>query len=296
MTDTRFAVLGTGSNETNPELVEAWQALGLDCELVEPAEARRRCADYDAALARLDVLPTLDGVEPGLLELYWLERDGFPLHNSARALLSTHDKLRTAVALRRARVPHPPTTRLTSRTGLVTPSPPVVLKPRFGSWGRDVRLCQTRRDVQHCLDEFATRPWFRRHGVLVQEVVPSAGRDLRVLVARRGVVGAIERLAAAGEWRTNISVGGTKRSATPSPAACNLAVAAVAAVGADLVGVDLLPLADGGYTVIELNGAADFDDDYSLAGGDVYADAAVALGFLPHPRTRGRSGVAVAAR
>jgi RimK family alpha-L-glutamate ligase len=296
MTNTRFAVLGTVSNETNPELVEAWRALGLDCELVEPAEARRRRADYDAALARLDVLPTLDGVEPGLLELYWLERNGCRVHNSARALLSTHDKLRTAVALRRARVPHPPTTHLTSRPGSVTPSPPVVLKPRFGSWGRDVRLCQTRRDVQHCLDDFATRPWFRRHGVLVQEVVPSSGRDLRVLVARRGVVGAIERLAAAGEWRTNTSVGGTKRSATPSRAACNLALAAVAAVGADLVGVDLLPLADGGYTVIELNGAADFDDDYSLAGGDVYADAAVALGFLPHPRTGGRSGVAVAAR
>jgi RimK family alpha-L-glutamate ligase len=296
MMDTRVAVLGTGSNETNSELVDAWCALGQDCELVEPAEARRRCAEYDAALARLDVLPTLDGVEPGLLELYWLERDGLRVHNSARALLSTHDKLRTAVALKRARVPHPPTTHLTSRTGFVTPSAPVVLKPRFGSWGRDVRLCQTDRDVRRCLDEFVTRPCFLRHGVLVQEVVPSAGRDLRVLVAGRCVVGAIERLAAAGEWRTNVSVGGTKRPATPSPAACNLAVAAVAAVGADLVGVDLPPLADGGYTVIELNGAGDFDDDYSLAGGDVYADTAVALGFLPHLRNRGRSGVAVAAR
>jgi hypothetical protein len=48
-------------------------------------------------------------------------------------------------------------------------------------------------------------------------------------------------------------------------------------LGADLVGVDLLP--DGaGFTVIELNGAVDFDDpEYSTPGDNIYAAIAEAL-------------------
>jgi hypothetical protein len=51
----------------------------------------------------------------------------------------------------------------------------------------------------------------------------------------------------------------------------------VRALGLDLAGVDLLPLPTGRYVVIELNGAVDFDRDYSLAGRDVFADVARAL-------------------
>ena len=116
---TRVALLGTGANETNLELVAAWRARGIDCDLIAPADARR-CVDYDVAVARLDVLPTLDGVEPGLLELLWLERRGLPVRNSARSLLDTHDKLRTAAALARAGLPHPHTAH---RKGSPAPLP-----------------------------------------------------------------------------------------------------------------------------------------------------------------------------
>jgi glutathione synthase/RimK-type ligase-like ATP-grasp enzyme len=100
-----------------------------------------------------------------------------------------------------------------------------------------------------------------------------------LLVAGGRVVGAVERHAALGEWRTNVSVGGRKLPATPPPAARALGVAAAGAVGADLVGVDLLPTPTG-YTIIELNGAVDFDDDYCV-DGDVYAAVANALGIEP---------------
>ena len=61
------------------------------------------------------------------------------------------------------------------------------------------------------------------------------------------------------------------------PEACALALTAAAAVEADLVGIDLLPLPDGGYIVLEVNGAVDFTSDYSLGGRDVFADVAEAL-------------------
>ena len=121
-----------------------------------------------------------------------------------------------------------------------------------------------------------------RQGALVQELVPPVGYDLRLVVAAGVVVGAIRRLAAPHEWRTNASLGGSRRKARPVAAASALGIAAAAAIGADLVGVDLLPAGDG-YTVIELNGAVDFDDLYSLDGQDVLREAAVALGLLRAP-------------
>jgi glutathione synthase/RimK-type ligase-like ATP-grasp enzyme len=90
------------------------------------------------------------------------------------------------------------------------------------------------------------------------------GHDLRILVAAGQVVGAIKRVAAPGEWRTNIALGGTRMPVVPPPAACELAIAATAAIGADLVAVDLLPTGPGRFCVIELNGAADFGPEYSL--------------------------------
>ena len=57
-----------------------------------------------------------------------------------------------------------------------------------------------------------------------------------------------------------------------------MAVRAAAAVGGDLVGVDLLP-DEGGWRVIEINGAVDFTDDYALDGRDVFGLAVAA--FVP---------------
>lgn len=272
----RVAVLGSASNKTNPELIAAWMAQGIDCVLVDPQEARR--CDRDVFVARIDVLPTLDGIEPGLLELLLLERRGAIVLNRAAALLATHDKLRSGAALERARLPYPPTRHFPPSRTTWLPRAPVVLKPRFGSWGRDVRLCRTDSEVHGALHELRSRSWFRRHGVLAQSLIPSAGFDVRVLVAGGRVAGAIERHPRPGEWRTNISVGGERRETILDAEACELAVAAAAAVGADLVGVDLMPLPEGGYTVIELNGAVDFDSTYR-PGGDIYAAVADALGF-----------------
>jgi RimK family alpha-L-glutamate ligase len=278
-TGSRVIVLGRADNETNVALVAAWTAQGLECAVVDPYELRPD--PHAVVLARLDVLPTLDGVEPGLLHLLLAERRGALVLNRTKALLTTHDKLRTAAALERAHLPHPQTRHL--RYGQIgsPPSAPVVLKPRFGSWGRDVRLCRTDVEVRDALGELRSRGWFRRHGAIAQEVIATQGFDMRVLVADHQVVGAIERHPQPGEWRTNISVGASARTTVPDETACALAVAAAEAAGADLVGVDLMPLPGGGYALIELNGAADFDPDY-VFGGDIYAQVAEAL-HLPVP-------------
>jgi glutathione synthase/RimK-type ligase-like ATP-grasp enzyme len=101
---------------------------------------------------------------------------------------------------------------------------------------------------------------------------------LRIVVAHDHVVGAISRVAAPGEWRTNVALGAQRRRMIPPPEACALALAATRATGAELVGVDLLPDGCGRWTVAELNGAVEFNGEYALTlGGDPFAEAAVRL-------------------
>lgn len=281
------AVLGSNTNQTNGELVSAWCGLGIDAELVSPHEAYLRLGPDDIAIGRLDILPGLDGVEAGLMDLLWLERAGVRVLNCASALLAAHDKLLTARVLGVAGLPHPVTTHLPPTEEESPLEPPLVLKPRYGSWGRDVYRCDTAADVERCLRRVRGLPWFRRHGAIVQELVPPPDHDLRLLVAGGRVVGAVERVPAPGEWRTNVSLGGSLRRAVPPPEACELAIAAAQALASDFVGVDLLPLEGGGWVVLELNGAVDFRPEYSLGGTDVYAEVAAALGIrAPRPLLR----------
>ncbi len=271
----RVVVLGTASNATNVELVRHWRQAGIDAALASPLD---RLPEGGVAIGRLDVLPTLDGVEPGLLALLWLERRRVTVVlNTAAALVAVHDKLRTARLLGKADVRHP---RTAGWSGIGAPplEPPLVLKPRFGSWGRDVVLCRDERELLRALAVVRGRPWFRRHGALLQEVVPSPGYDLRLIVAGGHVVGSSRRIAQAGEWRTNVSLGASRQPVSPPSEARSLAIAAARAVGADFVGVDMMP-SGVGYVVLELNGAVDFDQGYALDGSDVYLVVARRLGL-----------------
>jgi RimK family alpha-L-glutamate ligase len=271
----RFALVARRPTPTNDALAVAGTD-GARWETMSPELALDTLRSGDVALGRLDVLASLDGVDDGLWVLGALAARGATVLNEASALLATHDKLLTSRLLRRAGVPHPVT--LHARPGRALPAlrPPVVVKPRYGSWGHCVVRCDDIDSLRRTLEGFSDLPWFRRHGALVQHLVAPLGFDLRVLVAGGCVVGAVFRDAAPGEWRTNVSLGGARRIVNDVPEdAQELALAASAATGASLVGVDLLP-GRRGWTVLEVNGAVEFTDEYSL-GGDVFAEASDAL-------------------
>ena len=265
---------------SNQPLVDAWRRLGIRAELLRPPEARRRLGPGDVALARLDVSPTLDRVEAGMVEITALGRRGVRLLNRPAALVAAHDKRETALRLTDAGIPHPRTLHRKGLDEVRAFDLPFVLKPRFGSWGRDVMLCRGADELERCLATIRDRSWFRRYGVLIQEFMPPLGYDLRVIVAGERVVGAERREAAPGEWRTNEALGARTAKAEPSEREGALAIDAARAIGADLLGVDLLPLPDSGYVVMEVNGAVDFDAEDSLPGRSIYADAAEALALL----------------
>jgi RimK family alpha-L-glutamate ligase len=273
-----FAIVAHRLSLTNAAIVGA-ASPGAAAAQLTPQEALMLLRPGDVALGRLDVLATVDGVEPGLDALHALESRGVTVLNGPEALLRAHDKLLTAQVLAAAGLPHPLTRLALPLAPVPDLKAPVVVKPRFGSWGREVLLCQDRRALEGTLHDLQRHPWFSRTGALVQELVPPPGRDLRVLVAGGRVIGAIQRVAASGEWRTNVALGGHREPVADPPAeACELALRAAAACDADLVGVDLLPRGDG-WVVIELNGAVDFTVEY--AAHDVFAAAYEALTAAP---------------
>lgn len=265
-----LAVVAHQREPTNAVLAER-----LGARLLSPRAALATLRLGDQALMRLDVRRTLDGVEPGLDLLEPLELRGVRVLNRASSLLAVHDKLRTAAALRAVALPHPATEHVRTVHELLELTPPFVVKPRFGSWGKDVVRCRDRRELEALALELQRRPWFHRTGAVVQELLPPAGHDLRLLVACGRVFGGVERIAQPGEWRTNVALGAVRRHVDPPDEALELAVGAAAALGVDVAGVDLLPVA-GSYVVLELNGAADFDENYSLER-DVYEELRDAL-------------------
>ncbi len=272
----RFALVARRSTPTNDALAAVRLSDGR-WETMAPEEALEELRPGDAALGRLDVLPTLDGVDDGLWALGALAARGVTVLNEPAALLGAHDKLLTARLLRRSGIPHPRTLHVRSDRPFPAVRTPVVVKPRFGSWGADVRRCDDDASLMLTLGELHDAPWFRRQGALVQELVPPQGYDLRILVAGERTVGAVFRVAAEGEWRTNISLGGARRPVSELPReACAIALAAAHASGATLVGVDLLPHGHGDWTVVEINGAVEFTHEYAPSG-DIFADVAFEL-------------------
>lgn len=285
----RFALVAQEATETNRRLVET-RCRGVQWACLTPSEALAELGAGDVALGRLDVLPTLDGVDDGLWSLGRLAASGVRVLNRPSALLAAHDKLLTARLLHRAGLPHPATRLVVAGAPPPAIERPVVVKPRFGSWGRDVARCEDTAELALHLLDLAASSWFKAHGALVQELVEPRGFDVRVLVAGGRVVGAISRVAAPGEWRTNVALGAVRERVVPPANASALAVAAAAAAGADLVGIDLLPDGVGGWSIVELNGAVDFTTDYSL-DRDVFAAASfelarVALGCTALERRR----------
>jgi RimK family alpha-L-glutamate ligase len=266
-------------------LTAAGRRIGLETVVLTPPEVARRAGQGDLVLSYLDAKPALDGTEPGVAKLRGLRARGVTVLNGPEAILACHDKLVTALRLGRAGLPHPATAYLSAASTKRDVSRlrfPVVVKPRFGSRGDHVYRCDDPDGLGQLLGRLRKLAWFRRQGALIQELVPPTGRDLRLLVAGGRVAGCVERVAPPGDWRTNVALGATRRPVLPQPGECDLAIAAAAAAGADLAGVDLIPRPDGSFAVLEVNGAPEFTAAYSLDGRDVFEAVLIGL-LLPEP-------------
>jgi len=222
----------------------------------------------DAVLARIIPGGSLEQVIYRVDALHWIEDRGVLVMNSPRAIERSVNKFYTTALLHEAGLPTPETIvceQADEAIAAIRSLGEVIIKPIFGSLGHGmVRVSdvEVARRIVRSLDQ--TRTVF-----YVQRAIDHGGRDIRVFVVGGAVLGAIERRAPEGEWRTNVAIGG---SATPFdlPAEwARLALRAAAAVGADYAGVDLLPSRDGMVCVLEVNGIPGWEGLQRATGIDV---------------------------
>jgi len=234
---------------------------GLSSESVPILEA-------DAVLARIIPGGSLEQVIYRVDALHWIEERGVLVVNSPRAIERCVDKFYTTALLHDAGLPTPETVvceQTDEALAAVRTMGECVIKPIFGSLGHGmVRVSEPEvaRRIVRSLEQ--TRTVF-----YVQEAIDHGGRDIRAFVVGGRVLGAIERRAPEGEWRTNVAIGG---SATPFELPdewAQLAVRAANAVGADYAGVDLLPARDGRIFVLEVNGIPGWEGFQKATGIDV---------------------------
>ena len=210
--------------------------------------------DADAVLARIIPGGSLEQLIYRVDALHWIEDRGVPVVNSPRAIERCVDKFYTTTLLHDAGLLVPETVvceQGEDAMAAVRAMGDVVIKPIFGSLGHGmVRVSdpETWRSAS-CARSIRSRRSSTCSAPSITAAATSACSSSAV-----AVLGAIERRAPAGEWRTNVAIGG---SATPfdlPPRSRAMALRRAAAVGADYAGVDLLPARDGSVFVLEVNG------------------------------------------
>ncbi len=246
----------------------------------------RRIRAGVAAPAEMSWVPFFQGdavivrtMPPGSLEqvvfrmdvLHRLRGRGIAVLNPPAALETCVDKFLASARLEAAGLRVPPTVvcqgaddALEAFTAL---GGDVVVKPLFGSEGRGmVRVS----DADIAWRTFRTLE--RLQSVLyVQRYIPHPGWDLRLFVLGGRVLTAMRRHANGG-WRTNVAQGGRAVAVRPTADEEGLALAAAAAVGAPVCGVDLLPGEDGKMYVLEVNAVPGWRALAPATGVDVAAE------------------------
>uniref|UniRef100_C5CPW1 Alpha-L-glutamate ligase, RimK family n=1 Tax=Variovorax paradoxus (strain S110) TaxID=543728 RepID=C5CPW1_VARPS len=216
----------------------------------------------DAVLVRGIAGGSFEQVTKRLGVLHALRELGVPVYNDARAIERTVDKSMTSLLLHAARIPAPATWATESAAQArriamreMAAGHALVLKPLFGSQGKNLQLVREVDGVHHPMPDIDAR--YAGLAYLQRFVPPmgSPGFDWRVMVVGGRAVTAMRRVSM--HWIHNVAQGARCEPAVLEPALAQLAEGAAQALDMDYAGVDLIAAASGPkIQVLEVNGVA----------------------------------------
>lgn len=226
------------------------------------------CAFDTACASGLDI-PGFDGALPdgafvrsvstGSLEqitlrlgiLHALRESGVRVWNDARAIERCVDKSTATFLFQKAGLPTPPTrvveTLARARAHVAGDPRPLVVKPLFGSQGNGVRRANGADELP--APEEVGDVYYMQHYLRAPDATQF--EDWRVFVSRQRILSSMVRRGKS--WITNVHQGASPVAHAPCDEMSRLALGAVAAIGADYAGVDLIRNAEGRLMVLEIN-------------------------------------------
>lgn len=205
-----------------------------------------------------------------------LESLNIPLFNSSEAIDICDNKFLTHIELTKNGLPTPKTIagpktfpkngyndysfldNAIAKLGL-----PLIIKECYGSFGFAVYLAKDKESAVKIINTICPKPF------IMQEFISSSfGKDLRLNVVGDKVVAATKRVNENGDYRANVTNGGTMYPYTPTKEEVDLAIKACKATKCDFAGVDLL-FGDKGPIVCEVNSNAHLRNVYLTTNIDV---------------------------
>jgi ribosomal protein S6--L-glutamate ligase len=270
-----FAILSSGTGWHVRDLQRAAALLGHMATAVDfrrtvagVACSADSLAGYDAVIVRTMPPGSLEQVVFRMDQLHRLQARGVTVLNPPAAVEACVDKYLASARLEAAGLAVPPTIVCqhadAALEAFATLGGDVIVKPLFGSEGRGmIRLT----DPEMAWRAFRTLERLQST-LYLQQFIRHPGWDLRVFVLGGQVLTAMRRHAN-GDWRTNVAQGGRAEAVVPQPEEARLALAAAAAVGATVAGVDLLPGPAGEWFVLEVNAVPGWRALAPVTGVDV---------------------------
>ncbi|MBR5250784.1 MAG: RimK family alpha-L-glutamate ligase [Clostridia bacterium] len=259
-------------------------------KFVDTVNAFNRACEQNGVLLEVktnfDFVNVLDGnfIRPDFV-LFWdkdirlakeLEALGIRVFNNATAIDECNDKYVTYLKLLNSDIPMPKTIiapmvyypQEWQNTNFIIDVEkslkyPIVAKECFGSFGKQVFLCNNRQELIEVINNFAKRPF------LLQEFIQtSVGKDLRLQVVGNKVVATMMRYNE-NDFRANVTNGGKMLNYQPNTAQIDMALKACKLLSLDFGGVDILFGKDDTPVLCEINSNAHFINLSNCTGVDV---------------------------
>lgn len=200
----------------------------------------------------------------------YLEGLGIPVYNPSRAIRICDDKSQTHLVLSEKKIKMPRTiiapmtfenigyTDYDFLDNVVRKLDfPMVVKECFGSFGQQVYFVQSEAELFDIVKKIGAKP------MLFQEyIAASKGQDIRIQVVGDRVIAGMNRYSTNGDFRANITIGGSMRTYKPTSEEEELAITVCKELGLVFGGVDLLFSEDGEKYVCEVNSNAHFRGIY----------------------------------
>jgi gamma-F420-2:alpha-L-glutamate ligase len=200
-----------------------------------------------------------------------IEKFGIPVYNDADSISRVSDKLLTSQLLVKENLPIPKTILVNGDVDVELIEKeigfPCVVKATSGSKGKTVHLCQTKKDFTSLMSLLSSISL--KKTMIIQEFVDAQpGTDLRVWVIGGKTVVAMKRTGTEGDFRANISQGGTAELFEITDEVDYLARETARVLGLQIAGVDLLFDREG-YKICEANSSPGFEGMDQYCGQDM---------------------------